>query len=143
MNKILRLYEFKKTTKYQETSLQPSRVLRGNELYRLKSIQNKRVRKIPLSEADKQDVEEIRGIEEGRIPPVQPEDNFYQPAFTRNMDGTVCWYQRLQDGPLRELTKEERRLWNQLGPVGFLGYIRTDGSIRAYHLSGCLMPDSK
>lgn len=137
MSKIIRLQKFKKIRELKNKDAQRFRLLRSNELYRLKSIQNKKVRKIPLDEADKRDFEEIMAIEAGQVTPANPEENFYQPAFTRNMGGTVYWYQRMKDGPLRELTKEERASWDRLGPVSFFGYIRSDGSIQAYHLSGC------
>ena len=114
----------------------PLRRLRSNELNRLLSIQNKLNWKSPLTREDEQDLEEIKDIQEGRKAMIHPEQTYFQAAFTRHWDGKLCWFQNLDDGPLRELTNKEKELWDRTGSVAFHGYIRADGTIQAYILSG-------
>ncbi len=114
----------------------PLRMLRSNELNRLLSIQNRLNWKVPLTRDDEQDLEEIKAIQEGRKEMIHPEKPYFQAAFTRHWEGRLCWFQNMDAGPLRELTAEEKTVWEKAGPVTFQGYIRTDGTIKAYVLSG-------
>jgi hypothetical protein len=114
----------------------PVTKLRSNELNRLLSLKNKINWKKPLSREDEHDLEEIKAIQEGQKAMAFPEQKYFQAAFTRHWNGKLCWFQNLYEGPLRELTDQETELWNRTGPVGLFGYIRADGTIQAYVLSG-------
>ena len=112
--------------------------LRGNELYRLMSIINKVKWKRKLTPADEHDLEEIEAIDQGRHGLVRPELRFFPPAVARHdQEGRVCWFQGQDTTPLRPLTEAEQALWKRVGPTGFHGYLRLDGAIQAYELSGC------
>ena len=135
--RILRMEEKLKAMQEKAQNREsPLRRLRSNELNRLLSIQNKLNWKTPLTQEDEQDLEEIKDIQEGRKAMIHPEQKYFQAAFTRHWDGRLCWFQNLDEGPLRELTAEEKTVWEKTGPVTFQGYIRTDGTIKAYVLSG-------
>jgi len=114
----------------------PVKKLRNNELNRLLSLKNKINWQSPLSPEDEHDLEEIKAIQEGQKAMVHPEQKFFKAAFTRHWNSKLCWFQNLNEGPLRELTDKEMELWDRAGPVGMFGYIRTDGTIQAYVLSG-------
>ncbi len=118
----------------QETTVR----LRANELYRLLSIINKVKWGHELNFADRYDLEEIEAIEKSQRAMIYPEKKFFPPAFARyDSQGVLCWFQDMRDGPLRELTTDEKALWKRVGPSGFHGYLRLDGIISAYELSGC------
>ncbi|MFO7802779.1 MAG: hypothetical protein R6V55_10830 [Desulfovermiculus sp.] len=112
--------------------------LRANELYRLLSIINKVKWGHELNLADRSDLEEIEAIEKGQRALIYSDKRFFPPAFARyDSQGVLCWFQDMREGPLRELNSHERALWKRVGPSGFHGYLRLDGSISAYALSGC------
>ncbi len=116
----------------------PRIILRGNELYRLLSLINKIKWGRELNAADEHDLQEIEDIEQGKRPLLHAEKRFFPPAFSRHDEhGLLCWFQDLGKGPLRALSAEETAFWRQVGPIGFHGYLRLDGTIQAYLLSGC------
>lgn len=110
--------------------------LRSNEWLRLLSITNKQQWRRPLTLLDERDHREIKAIEAGRLAPFRPEAVFLNPACTWFRDGLLCWIQDSESPPFRELTAHERRLWDIVGSWELFGYIRPDGSIQAFILSG-------
>lgn len=116
----------------------PRTILRGNELYRLLSLINKIKWGRELNAADKQDLQEIEDIEQGKRSLLHPANRFFPPAFSRHDEhGVLSWFQDLRHGPIRALSAEETAFFRQVGPIGFHGYLRLDGTIQAYLLSGC------
>lgn len=115
----------------------PEVILRANELYRLLSLINKVRWGRELSAEDERDGREIESIEQGDCAMLHPEQRFFPPACTRyDQEGVLCWFQDQRQGPLRPLTPEETALWRRVGPTALHGYLRLDGSIYAYLLSG-------
>jgi len=112
------------------------RPLRSNELHRLLSILNRIRWRRPLRIEDEHDLKEISDIQEGRIEPLHPEQNFFHAALARNVGGRICWIHQLYSEPLRDLTEQEQEVWLRFGPGSYFGYLRTDGSVQAYTLSG-------
>jgi len=112
------------------------RPLRSNEMHRLLSIQNKIRWNKQLSKEDERDLKEISDIQEGRVEPIKPEQTFLHAALARNIEGRICWIHQLFAEPLRDLTPAEEALWFRVGPGSMYGYLRPDGSIQAYVLSG-------
>jgi hypothetical protein len=121
-----------------DSGQKPSVRLRGNELYRLLSIINKVNWGRELNTADQHDLSELEAIEQGLRPMIHPQKRFFPPAFSRHdQNGILCWFQDLRQGAVRELTPDEKAFWQRVGPTGFHGYLRLDGTIQAYLLSGC------
>jgi hypothetical protein len=115
----------------------PRIILRGNELYRLLSLINKIKWGRELNAADEHDLQEIEDIEQGNRPLLQAQKRFFPPAFSRHDEhGVLSWFQDLRQGPIRALSAEETAFFRQVGPIGFHGYLRLDGTIQAYLLSG-------
>ncbi len=110
--------------------------MRSNEWQRLQSLRNKQEWKKDLTREDKQDLETIQAIEEERIKPYRPELLYYNAACTGFRKGKLYWIQDSESQPLRELTSRERRMWDIVGPWDLFGFIRPDGSIQPYVLSG-------
>ncbi|MFW6106453.1 MAG: hypothetical protein ACOC5H_03695 [Desulfovermiculus sp.] len=112
-------------------------ILRGNELYRLLSLINKIKWGRELSAADEKDLQEIEDIEQGKRSLLHAENRFFPPAFSRHDEhGVLSWFQDLRQGPIRALSAEEAAFFRQVGPIGFHGYLRLNGTIQAYLLSG-------
>jgi hypothetical protein len=110
--------------------------LRSNEWQRLQSLRNKQEWKKELTPEDKQDLKTIQAIEEERQKPYRPELLYYNAACTGFRNGKLFWLQDSESEPLRELTSKERRMWDIVGPWDLFGFIRPDGSIQPYVLSG-------
>jgi hypothetical protein len=110
--------------------------LRSNELNRLWSLLNKMKWKRDLSMQDLQDLKEIESIQNGILERIYPEKSFFLSAFPKSYSGTICWFHNVYDQPIRELDPQEKQLWHKHSTHGFQGYIRRDGSIQAYVLSG-------
>ncbi len=110
--------------------------LRSNEWLRLLSIQNKQSWEYPLNSADQRDYQEIEEVQAGRILPYRPDIYFLNAACTFFRGDRLCWIQDSETRPYRELTAMERRIWDIVGIKDLLGYIRPDGSIQAFVLSG-------
>ncbi|MFW5998097.1 MAG: hypothetical protein ACOC39_01165 [Desulfovermiculus sp.] len=123
--------------KKETSGSEPRVILRGNELYRLLSLINKIKWGRELSAADEHDLQEIEDIEQRKRPLLQAGNRFFPPAFSRHDEhGVLSWFQDLRQGPIRALSTEEAALFRQVGPIGFHGYLRLDGTIQAYLLSG-------
>lgn len=110
--------------------------LRSNELNRILSLVNKIKWKRDLTKDDLRDLHEIESIQKGDLNKIYPEESFFMPAFPKSLDGRLYWYQNFEKNPIRELDEKEKDLWHRFSTHGFQGYIRRDGSIRAYLLSG-------
>jgi hypothetical protein len=110
--------------------------LRSNEWLRLLSIMNKEQWRKPLTPLERRDYGEIKEIESGRLAPYRPEAAFLNPACTWFRNGRLCWIQDSESEPYRELTSQERRIWDIVGSWDLFGYIRPGGSIQAFVLSG-------
>jgi hypothetical protein len=110
--------------------------LRSNEWQRLQSLRNKQEWKKELTPEDNQDLKTIQAIEEERLKPYRPELLYYNAACTGFRKGKLFWLQDSESEPLRELSSRERRMWDIVGPWDLFGFIRPDGSIQPYVLSG-------
>ncbi|MFP4392317.1 MAG: hypothetical protein ACOC43_08680 [Desulfohalobiaceae bacterium] len=109
--------------------------LRSNEWLRLLSIQNKQRWQFPLNHLDQRDYEEIMAIQAGELQPFRPEKGFLNAACTLFRGDRLCWIEDSETEPYRELTVQERRLWEIVGIKDLLGYLRPDGSIQPFVLS--------
>ncbi len=110
--------------------------LRSNELNRFLSLVNKIKWKRALNREDIRDLHEIESIQKGDLNKIYPEKSFFMPAFPKFLNGCLYWYHDFENSPIRELDEKEKTLWHRYSTHGFQGYIRRDGSIRAYLLSG-------
>ncbi|MFW6178555.1 MAG: hypothetical protein ACOC43_09345 [Desulfohalobiaceae bacterium] len=110
--------------------------LRSNEWLRLLSIQNKQKWEFPLNSLDQRDHEEIMAIQAGRLQPFRPEKGFLNAACTMFRGSRLCWIEDSETQPYRELTAQERVIWDVVGIKDLLGYLRPDGSIQPFVLSG-------